>query len=223
MKLQEVFSSLAYGELSQLVLGQHTEGEVNESQYPALVSHINLGLTALYTRFNLKEREMRFPLQADVTTYQLKLDDILKVESVHTESNEALALNDSTDQYSCFTPSLNVLVVPLDIVNKVDSLPDELKSDYLYVHYRANHPRLVTVGGYINPLTTEVELPYSHLQALLYFVASRANNPIGMSNEFHAGNSWAAKYEMECARLEGESIEVDAVVANERFSARGWV
>ena len=68
-----------------------------------------------------------------------------------------------------------------------------------------------------------MELPDAYLEALLYFVASRINNPIGMTNEFHAGNSYAAKYEQECARLEMLNLEVDQGYQNTRLRAGGWV
>ena len=70
---------------------------------------------------------------------------------------------------------------------------------------------------------TEIELPYSHLEALLYFIASRVHNPIGMANEFHAGNSWAAKYEHECVRLEQLNLRVDQGEDNTNFCRNGWI
>ena len=85
------------------------------------------------------------------------------------------------------------------------------------------HPKLVEVGGGINPETMELELPYSHLEALLYFVASRVHNPMGMANEFHAGNSWAAKYEAECMKLQQQNLEIDESNDSDRISRNGWV
>lgn len=223
MKLAEIFTQLAYGELSQMKMGENAEGEINENNYPQLVAHVNLGLTALYKRFPLKESEVILPLVEGQLTYVLTVPDIHKIERVHTESGWELGLNDEGDYYGCFTPSANVLRVHTDLVVPGADLPAQLKTDTLLVIYRANHPLLVLEGGYINPETTEVELPYSHLEALLCFIASRVNNPIGMTNEFHAGNSYYAKYEKECSRLEQVNLRVDQGAQHNRLEKNGWV
>lgn len=237
MKLQEIFEQLAYGELSQIRIGQNDEGEVDETGYPTLVAHINLGLTTLYKRFPLKEGRLTLQLFLNRVTYPLTLayaesnaasgeikhildaaepfqDDILKVERVYTLDMSELGLNDESNLNSVFTPSAQILRVPTEIT----SIHEEL-----LVVYRANHPILKLVGGYIDPLVTEVELPYSHLEALLYFVASRTHNPIGMVNEFHAGNSWAAKFEQECQKLEQYNLRVDQGTQWNRLNANGWL
>jgi len=68
-----------------------------------------------------------------------------------------------------------------------------------------------------------VQLPDSHLEALLFFVASRVNNPIGMTNEFNAGNSYAAKFEAACQALEEQGLQVDQDSQNTRLHRGGWV
>lgn len=223
MKLAEVFSSLAYGELSQTFVGENDEGELNEDRYPMLLSSVNLGLSALYKRFNLKEGRLTFPLSQLGNTYRLTVTDLNKIERVQTLEGTELALNDGNDPLSCYTPRMDTLRVPLEIVNKSQDIPDKYKTDELLVIYRASHPKLVAVNGTINPDALEVELPYSHLEALLYFVASRVHNPIGMTNEFHSGNSWAAKYEAECMRLQQQNLEIDESNENDRLSRNGWV
>ena len=62
--------------------------------------------------------------------------------------------------------------------------------------------------GILNPEITKVELPSSHLQALLYFVASRTYNPIGMTNELNAGNNWYANCEAACQELEVQGCKL---------------
>lgn len=223
MKLQEIFEQLAYGELSQIRIGQNDEGEVDETGYPTLVAHINLGLSALYRRFNLKERRLTFVVQEGVDTYKLDIDDINKVEQVINDKAWSFSINDEGDPYSVFTPTLKTLVIPVAITGNSMDVPDNLKSDSLTVIYRASHPILRVEAGYIDPFETEVELPYSHLEALLYFIASRVHNPIGMVNEFHAGSSWAAKYEQECQRLQVQNIHVDSVHQGDRLHRNGWL
>lgn len=223
MKLFEVFSQLAYGELSQTVLGENNEGELVENKYPMLLASVNLGLTALYKRFNLKEGRITFPLSTTGNVYKLSVTDLHKIERVLTDAGVDLPLNDGKEKYSCYTPRMDTLRVHTDIVNKVADVPDQYKTNALEVVYRANHPKLVDTLGIIDPEAIELELPYSHLEALLYFVASRIHNPIGMVNEFHSGNSWAAKYEAECMKLQQQNLEIDEGNDNDRISRNGWV
>lgn len=223
MKLQEVFEQLSYGEFSQLSIGGAEQGVINESNYTQVLSHINLGLTALYTRFNLKERRVTFPLNTAADTYQLNIDDILKIEQILTDADVELSINKPDDPYSIAMPSLQSVRVPQVILDQGPDLPDAAVTESLTVVYRANHPRLVGTLGMSETVSTVLELPYSHLTALLYFVASRVNNPIGMTNEFHAGNSWFAKYEGECQRLELTNLQVDKTTYNDHLTRNGWV
>ena len=214
MKLFEVFEQLSVGELSQLSLGGAESGEINPSNYAKVVAHINLGLTALYTRFCLKESELIIPLVEGTLKYVLTAQDILKVERIYDAANAEWALNDEANSLACRTLSPTLLQIPQELLDT---------SGLIRVNYRANHPRIVVASGYINPSITELELPYSYLQALLYFVASRCHNPVGMINEFHVGNSYYAKYEAECTRLELENLEMGQGGQYERLYYNGWV
>jgi hypothetical protein len=238
MKLSEIFAQLTYGEFSQLSLGGAEEGAIATANYPKVAAHINLGLIALYKRFTLKEGRVSFNLEADRTYYKLSTeeemsflvdasgvefaDDILKIEQVRTADDFELPLNDSSNKYSCFTPDATTLRVPLDIVNLASDVPDEYITSSLTAVYRASHPLLVVTAN-TNPSKVNIELPYSHLEPLLYFVASRVHNPIGMTNEFHAGNSYAAKYEQACMLLDMKNLQVDQGSENTKLRDRGFV
>jgi len=236
MKLSEVFSSLAFGELSQLGLASENLGSINVANHAQVVSHTNLGLGALYKRFSLKKGRVGVALQTGRTLYPLTTDedvqfieldgeftdDILKIESVHTSDDVEVLLNDSSNVYSCSTPSAAVLRVPLMIANQDMSLPSDLLTESLTVGYRASHP-LIVYSSSFNPARVELELPYTHLEALLFFIASRVHNPVGMVNEFNAGNNYAAKYEMACKQLEISNLQIDEGAGNTRLARGGWV
>ena len=248
MYLQEIFDQLSQGEFSQLCIGGNSPGVIDESNWSIVLGHVNLGLTSLFKRFNLKEgrvtvglipgkEEYRLHSQFSVLNTKQPLvqkyiydtvdnrftDDILKIEQVLTDSRCNLPLNVGLDKYSVFTPNSIMIRVPKEIVNKEPDIPELLRTDSLEVVYRANHPWIAPGLGYFDAGRYEVLLPVSHLQALLFFVASRVNNPIGMTEEFHAGNSYYAKYEGECQRLEIENLEVDKLSYRDSFSRNGWV
>lgn len=249
MKLQRIFDQLTYGELSQLSIGGEGAGVINEDNWDRVLAHINLGLTAIFKRFMLKENRLTLELQDDQVTYELLSkyavtgrgssgvtryildstsakfkDDILKIEKVMTEEDEVLfPLNDESNQYSMFTPAMTTLRVPKALVDGSGEMPDEYQTDNLVLVYRANHPIISQGLGYFDPEQYEVELPESHLEPLLWFVASRAHNPVGMQNEFHMGNSYYAKYEAACQLLEMVNITVDQSSHNTRLRRNGWV
>jgi hypothetical protein len=223
MKLQEVFDQLSAGEFSQLSIGGANAGVIDEANYKKVLGHVNLGLTALFTRFNLKERSLEFTLNPASDTYQLNLEDMLKITKLVTDLDVELPVNEGGNKYSCFTPSLNTIRVPQVILDQGPDLPEDLKTEKLKVVYRANHPKIKPVLGVLLPNSVELELPSTHLLPLLYFVASRVHNPIGMSNEFHAGNSYWKKYEVACQELEGKGMQVDRETDNFRLTRNGWM
>lgn len=237
MKLQEVFDQLTTGEFSQLSIGGAEVGAINEANYQAVVNHVNVALTQIYSRFNLRVGHLLLELQPGQETYTLHssyavqgkrstqpvryikdtvaepfLDDILKVEQVVGPEGE-LPLNDANDVTSVTTPRDKVLRVPL------------IHSDLgtLRVTYRANHPKLSVGIGFFDPARVNLDLPESHLTPLLYYVASRVHGPIGMGAEFNASNNYFAKYEAACQELEDKGLQIDKGGHNTRAARGGWV
>lgn len=248
MKLQEIFEQLSNGEFSQLSIGGAAQGVLDSTNYHKVTGHISLGLTALFTRFNLKEGRVKVRLLADKTSYLLHsdysvvstrhplasryildaagarfMDDLLKIERVLTESGVEMYLNNVGQPYSVTTPTNKTLRVPAVMVTDGAEVPDDLDTETLEVVYRANHPKLSYVGDLSHPAHTEIELPDSHLQALLYFVASRVHTPVGMANEGNTGNTYYMKYEAECLTLEGKGMQIDQGGMNDRLTRNGWV
>jgi len=248
MKLQEIFDQLTYGELSNLNIGGVPEGGITECNWASVMASINLGLTALYKRFNMKDSELVLLLQPGQYVYPLEskyavanarstapvkwiqdsvaapfLDDILKIQNIKADDCE-LDLNSGLSEYTVSTPAYNVVRIPKEIVDNDADLPDHLKNlTQLVISYDGKHRQLDPNIGVFDPPSIEVDLPYSHLQALLLFVASRFNNPIGLVNEFNAGNNYNAKYEAECRLLENNGLEIDQNVSHNKLQNRGFV
>lgn len=248
MKLSEIFDQLTYGELSQVSLGGGDAGKITQANYKQVLAHINLGLTSLYKRFPLKENRVVVELQHERVLYPLTRayalnsrdskeperhiidsydapfqEDILKIERVLTDADFEMGLNNEADLYSCFTPSLQMLRVSPLVVSQAQDVPQHLRTSNLTLVYRANHIAITAEAVGADPSLVDVEIPYSHLEPLLLFVASRVHNPIGMANEFHAGNSYYAKYEAACQQLEQVNIKVDQGSQSSRLRSSGWV
>lgn len=226
MTLQDIFDQLTYGELSQLSIGGGEAGAISEANYGRVLAHINLALTALYKRFPLKEDRVRIPVVHNQLVYPTLIvaPSLLKIERVLTDTDFELALNDEADAYSVFTPTASSLRVPADIVNQIVDLPDRYKTAGLMVVYRANHPKIVQSLGYFDPTRVKVQLPDSHMEPLLLYVASRMNTPMGTGQfEGQAGNNYYAKYEASCQSIETSNLKVDQGSQNTRLRSNGWV
>lgn len=248
MKLTEVFTYLATGELSKVFLAETGGRDVvaDDKQRP-LAQSIQLGLTALHKRFSLKNKQLTLQLQNGKADYELHSrflvsststepvkyiedsplypfkDDILDVTAVFTNEGYDYPLNIRNDRYSAYFVNGKNLVIPKELVTDYIDLPEHFKTGKLKVDYRANHPSIIPRVGPINADRTEIDLPMSHLQALLYFVASRQTNPMGMVNEFNSGNNWYQKYELECRQLENEGLGLNVDLSHNRFQRNGWV
>jgi hypothetical protein len=245
MKLRELFDQLAFSELAQLNGINSISGLIDPTAYDRVLTAVSLGLTALHSRFCLKEEKLLLQLKPGVYSYRLHssnavskgslnafildsttspfLDTLLKVESVCVPDGAGFPLNDHSEYYSMFTPNLGTLDVKKDIVDGLSTLPTEYKTTQLEVTYRANH-KILPIGfnGY-DADKVEIDLPYTYVEALLYFIGSRLHNPMGLVNDFNAGNNYAAKYERACQEIERNNIRVDQDSQNSKLVANGWV
>lgn len=246
MKLQEIFDQLATGELSQVSIGGNDVGVFDEKNWPRLVNHVNLGLSAIYKRFNLKTGSLRLQLQPGVEVYQLIaanavsarrgndiryivdsetdpfLDDVMKIENVWTEEDVPLEINNAANLWALSTPSATSLRLPRAFVFDELEIPEEFQTDYLRIGYRAGHRKIEIPIGYFDPARVEIELPYTHLEPLLLFVASRVQAPIGMGQEFNASNAYFARYEAACQELEMRGLQIDQGEQVSHFRRKGW-
>jgi hypothetical protein len=244
MTLQEIFDQLSTGELSQTNLGTLTE-----DKYPRAIMHINLGLADLFKRFFLREGRLTIELDGLRSSYPLDMkyaaankrskvtledrfiadstsapfvNDVLKVEKVIASTGYEFILNDTGLPYSILATDTApfTLQVPAKILAQASDLPEELITDTLEVVYRARHPKIDTE---VDPESYEVRLPDSHLQALLYYVASRVQAPMGMGGaEGVTSMNFAKRYEEECALLAGAGLALERNASFDKLRDRGF-
>lgn len=248
MKLSDIFTQLSINEFSKLSIGGEDQGVINEKNREKIIPQIQLGLTALYTRFNLKEGRLKLQLLQNRESYPLTStyaaqnkrnrgesvfildtaaapfkDDILKIKSVTNAQGWEYPINDAQDKYSVGSLTNTSLYVPRVIFDGSTEMPEYIAARQLDVAYWANHPQIKINIGYFDPEVVNIELPDAYLEPLLYYIASRVHNPVGMVNEFNAGNNYAAKYEQSCAALEQRNLDRDEWIPNNRLRRGGWV
>lgn len=224
MLLIDVLNSLKYSELSQLSIAGENQGTVSQVNYPAIATQINNGLVSLYTRFPLKEASTNINLVPGTYVYTVPNADCLKISRVYGASGYEFPLNDLSDELSILTPSLKVLTVPEGVVDGDVDLDEVLHTTYLRVVYRAKHSTIDTDKfAFMDAEDTTLELPDAFMDALVYYVGSKFTTPLDITDQFHAGNNYAAKYEAECKRLEMEDYTVIPKGKTSRFESHGWV
>lgn len=216
MNLQDIFTHLAHGELSQLFVGE--DGEINASERPKIASSVTLGLGDLYKRLLIKESSESVVLNQGTSTYVLAATDVNNIERIVDSEGEEITLNDVNDVYSFRTISDTAFSLSDDYFTK-----KEITTETVTIYYRANHPELNAALVRTDPASVDIELPFTYVQALLFYVASRVHAPVGLTKEFHTGNDYLSKYEAEVARLQLHNIPSDRVAETTRFEAGGWV
>lgn len=212
MNLQEIFDQLTDGELINTSIGSDKDGGINCGDERKICSHVELGLLALYKRFRLKTKTVDVYTVEGQLEYKVDANDILKIERVYTADDCELQFNHTDNELSISAPTYDTI-----------KLSEEMKPQLLKVEYRARHPKLDKELVSFDAEKVEIELPYTHLEPLLLFVASRVLNPIGISGEFHEGNNYMAKYERACQMLEAHNYQSDNQSESNRFNDRGWV
>jgi hypothetical protein len=239
MTLEDIYEQLSVGELRLLFIGEGGDSfnGVPPSKYAELLPSVKLGLSDLHKRFLLRERTFTLQMVEGKVSYHIDIKyaesntsssepvkwitdasdpfeaDLLRIERVYAEDGTELTLNLLGDADALRTPAYNYLVVP-----------DTLETQVLTVVYRADHPAINKYIANAAPSQVPIELPTSHLNALLMFVGSRIMNPTGMSGTFHEGNNYAMKYEAECALLTELGVGIgNQTMENTRFTTNGWV
>ncbi|MCZ3125909.1 hypothetical protein NYZ29_17295 [Acinetobacter baumannii] len=240
MKLSDIFDQLAYGELSQLALV--ADGEIIPKDVNRIIAQVNMGLAELHKRFMLKRKTLTLQALDDVIRYPLLSkyaeskgaelpyildkdepfsDDIIEILSVHDENGRELALNTHQamrNEYSVpevFTPAFNILRFAEDPVGKYT------------VTYKAGHPQLAKITDVqgFDPSKVDIELPMTHLEALLFYIASRVITPINgtMNGAPQEGMNYAQRFEQACMLLLQQGLDVEESRESSRFVRNGFV
>ena len=163
MKLNELFISLALGELANSSYVELNQLELNKNQLNRVINAINQGLTLIHTHLPLRHNQIVIQLHDNIGTYYLDSryaksntdstaavkfildtpsnpfkDDILNIIGVYNLEGQQYPLNDQYAIGSLFTPDYNSLMVPL-VMWQNHKVPYNVV-DKLVIVYQADHP-----------------------------------------------------------------------------------
>lgn len=235
MKISELFRQLSLGELSNLSLSNSGSGTILETKHPQLILYTNTALSALHSKFVLKQQELIVELVDEITTYELISkyaqsaaddtvdfayindtpdnpfkDDIIRVLAVWGPTGK-LPLNDPDHPRSLFTPTPLKLQVP----NPISSLP-------LSLVYQANHPRLLDTGD--NLVDQDIILPHYLDNALRKRVAAEVYSHMSGQENTMKGLEFQAAYEADCALItENDLANQSTQSSHTKLEQRGFV
>jgi hypothetical protein len=237
MKLSEVFELLQYGELASISIsgGIDEVKGIRVEDYPTLISHINLALTDLHTKFNLKERELVIQQYDNITIYHMQSDyavsntsstqpvkyivdteedkfndDILRVNAIFDEAGCELPINDENRANSLFLNGYSSLQIPF---------PSSENS--VFIMYRANHEKL---NVQLPDLEAEINIPAYCVEALLSYVTSRVHCQRTTQEAQANAVSYMAKYNNLCDQIEERNnLHNNPSNSNFKLGENGWV
>lgn len=233
MDLEDLYCSLAYGELSNL--GMSRDGTIVEKHKPTIVNYANEALTRIYSRFVLKENDVIVEMLEGVTFYHLLKryaeqsyvpgdiaypyirdlgrekfeEDVLRILSVFTSNGCRLPLNDESVYTSVFTPQANTL-------QNSNPVPGEMLS----ITYQAKHSALRC-----NDMeASHIELPSVLEGALRSYIAYKVYLAINTPEAVRAASGHYETYETICALIvDRDTVSNTVSLANGRFTKGGWI
>lgn len=195
MRLSDIFDALGSGELANLHLVE--DNAIIPDKLPIVLNAINLALTDLHTKFLLKRELVKINIEPTIDTYKITNGDFIEV--LNSDMNGI--------QYSLLNP--NTLYVKAD------------RPTVVTIEYKANHRKL-TEEDILED--SEVNLPLSYLNALLYFIGSRMYVSVvnQLDGDLNESARYASMYQAELLTLTNQGIDVDRLNNNDWFHERGF-
>ena len=208
MKLSSIIRQARNGELKSLSSKDKTD--------EVIVDYLNMALTALYSRFNLKTDEIVIPLVSGKSIYRLDgivegtasitdidgspapltqelADNLIMLIGAYDELGP-VTINDDSNDLGIYTISYNSVQVPTTINGTAIALI-----------YRAKMPDVVyqEVAGAIVEQT--VSLPPQLLEPVLHYIGYRAHGSLD-GNIQAENNTHLMRYEASCKRAVAEGM-----------------
>lgn len=237
--LKDLFSSLASGEFSNITLTKDRNGNLDESHYNQVISHINLGLVEIYKRFKLMEKEVVLYAYPERTFYYLRPEftaksgsiteekyieqpegydgflNLIEVKAVYNEEQKEVVLNNRF-----YIPSIRQVS---DDVLQIKNLEAPHKFSIVY----QAHPSPIVLNDSFDLNYYTLNIPKTIIEPLLYYVASRVYKPMGANNSTvnaDKSDSFQQKYELACQKLTLFGLDID-IHDNDLgvFEREGWV
>ena len=235
MKLSELFNYLTYGELNNLKVGGKEDGGIYPKYSDEVVTYITQGLSALHSRFELKQNELVIQQFEEITDYIIQPEysqynedstepkrwimdlpnspysgDLIRISEVFNEGGVRMPLNDSMDPTSMTTPRFDILQMPM---------PDP--ENAYAVLYVADHDPIDLTN--LAPKDININIPTPLVRALVLYVSSLAHTAVGSPEGVNTGFAKMQEYEAVCIGMELQGTIAKETWELDKIRRDGWV
>lgn len=233
MDFREFTERLALGELKNTPAINETDpSQLKEQHRLMIIKHLNLGLTNLYSKFILLEKELLLRTQLSITHYYLRkefarsnsaivpykyiddtkcgeyTEDLIKILRVYNNMGEEVYLNDSEQHESVFTTQYDCLQITGVHLGSMFS-----------VVYQARHPEMTGTDP-----CQEIKLPFFLEEAIQAYVASKVLSHMNGQEHSAKGQEYMGIYAGICADVEmRDMIRNSVATTNTKLEKRGFV
>ena len=238
--LQDLFDELGYGELQELAIGKYLPDSDLMREYPGILTLINSGLTDLYSRFKIKEKEFDLHQRAGKSLYYLRAGhvgdplagdaeiyidgtgndpvdgDIIRLLEAYDADGNEVHINSPQFPLDIFTPEVDIIKV---------ALPDSQEAlKVISLIYQASYPKIV-IGDDPDPEAFALYFPLFLKKALRLYIAGsmfvgKASNAQEKGN---LSSSFLYQYELECTKIESLGLVPQRGNSRANFESTGWV
>ena len=189
-----------------------------------IIRYTNLGLTDLYSRFPLDNKEFLLSVVAATSIYNLP-SDFMSVSSAFTPMKYHRDLEGKLAKENDVSEDL--IELELNVTNATNSLyfpnpgkvqvPYPVEGQLISVLYRAN-PISLTIADLLN----DIGIAEQYYNALQYFVVNLGfmGNHGGTELDSHI---YFQRYQQACSLLENQGLAPKEFDVNNRFEMRGYV
>lgn len=170
----------------------------------AVINLINIGVSELYRRFNLKIKSETIVTTNDLALYTLRNDDVDMIVSVYDKFGRELTQSDVLD-------SMNY---DYKIVNYRSLVLRKPFVGYLYVLYKASPIMLKDVND-------EIDLPPAMLDALLTYVSYLLSNSVNQDQKNEASMFYQL-FDKRCQELDNQGYKVPLHIEKPAVQVKGY-
>ena len=234
MLLSAFFEDLSLGELKHISIGGIAGGVIDTANYPTVISHINYGLTELFTRFLLKMDQLVLQQYDHIEFYRLSKEfaesnvdstesykyikdgtqpfkeNIIKIEQASDEEYGEVPINNPLKDNSIYTPEYNLVQIPY-----------ANEENMITLFYRAKHDSIPLDTA--DPSTVNIDLSNAFKEALASYVAYRSYFAMGNEGSLKQMQFYKQLFEDQCSKLKDRGMEPEDNEEFPRIERLGWV
>lgn len=240
MKLEELFTQLSYGELSNLKMGDEGSGDLTVTDQKKIINHTQQALTNLYSRFCHNKDFVTLRQDGDITKYRIHpshavnhttpanllpryiIDSIaepfeqpiIKIRSIkRIKEDGTLCTNELLINDDTREGSIKTLSYDRIMITK------PVHDEELFVEIQLNHPVIPLPVD----LNYEIQLAPALEEALILKVASRIFASMNGEENLMKASTLSSGYEQICQMVTAEDLlQISSSEDANRFAIGGW-